>query len=76
VKQASNVRKFYEKAAPKDTDMAKMAKRECLKWHEGCLMSVQRLRELSDAESLVVEMICRVLTGFIDTGAGKDAGFL
>jgi DNA repair exonuclease SbcCD ATPase subunit len=71
---ASNVREFFRKAAPRDADLAKVMKRESLKWHPNCPSSLPRLLRLGEIDVMRVEMICRVLTGLIDECAGKEAG--
>ena len=71
----SNVKEFFQKAVPRDEDVPKLMRRECLKWHPDSRRTWLRDARLSDADRLMVDSICLVITGLIDEFAGRSSHF-
>jgi hypothetical protein len=73
---ASNVKEFLQKAVPVDANMAKLMRKECLKWHPDRISQFNRDSQLTGTDRMMLDMICRVVTDLISACAGKSAAFL
>jgi hypothetical protein len=69
----SNVKEFLQMAVPRDANVAKLMKKECLKWHPDTIHTWLRGSQLTDVDRMMVDMICRVITGLLDSYAGRSA---
>lgn len=74
---ASNVKEFLQKAVEEEKEshgsVAKLLRKECQKWHPDSMSRLLRnlKLELTDAEQMMIDMICRVATEMLNTSAGK-----
>ncbi len=73
---ASNVREFLQRAVPSDANMAKLMRKECQRWHPDTIHCWLRGSQLSDVEDIMIGMICRVVTDFLNSSAGRSDEFL
>jgi hypothetical protein len=71
--KASNVKQFFQKAVPADANVATLMRRECLKWHPDRISRLLRDFQLNDADKLMLDMICTVVTDSLNTCAGRSA---
>ncbi|KAE9365553.1 hypothetical protein N431DRAFT_431006 [Stipitochalara longipes BDJ] len=71
--KASNAKEFLEKAAKKDANPSKLLRKECQKWHPDTMDRWLRGVELTVAERMVIDAICRVVTGLLDTYSGRSS---
>lgn len=60
--QASNVREFFRKAVPKEEEMAKFMRRECLNWHPDQRRTWLGDVKLGEVEKMVVDMVFLVVS--------------
>jgi len=74
--KASNVKQFFQKAVPADANVATLMRKECLKWHPDRINRLLRDFQLSDADKMMVDMICTVVTDSLNSCAGRSAPFL
>ncbi|KAH6664489.1 putative reticulocyte-binding protein 2 like protein a [Halenospora varia] len=72
----SNVKEFFQKAVSRDEDMAKLMRKECLKWHPDRRCTWLRDAQLSDVDKMMVDMICRVVTELLNGSARRSSEFL
>lgn len=73
---ASNVKEFFERAVPKDANMAKLMRKECRNWHPDVSFLSLGGSQLTETDRMMVDMICRVVTGLLNGSAGRSAEFL
>lgn len=69
------VKEFFEKAVPGDMDMAKLARKECGKWHPDTVM-MQRLcrsAQLTDVDQMKLDLISRAVTDLVNECAERSA---
>jgi len=64
--KASNVTEFFQNAVPKDTNMAKVMRKECLKWHSDARCRLPLADQLTEGEKMMLDMICRVVTDLLN----------
>ena len=67
-----NVKEFFQNAVPRDENMVKLMRKECLKWHPDRWLREARL---GDDDKSMVEMICRVVTELLNGSAGRSSEF-
>jgi hypothetical protein len=74
--KASNVKEFFERAVPKDANMARVMRKECQKWHPDMINRLPRSSQLTDVDRMMVDMICREITKLLNASADRSAQFL
>jgi hypothetical protein len=74
--KASNVKQFFQKAVPADANVATLMRKECLKWHPDMISRLLRDSQLNDADKLMIDVICTVVTDSLNSCAGRSAPFL
>ncbi|RDL33068.1 Uncharacterized protein BP5553_08507 [Venustampulla echinocandica] len=72
----SNVKEFFQKTVSRDENMVKLMRKECLKWHPDRRCTWLRGAQLSDVDEMIVDMICRVVTGLLNEFAERSSKFL
>ena len=63
---ASTVEDFFKDALSKDECRVKLLRKECMKWHPDSRRIWLGNIQLSDADKMVIDMICRVVTKLVD----------
>ncbi|KAH8596934.1 hypothetical protein B0O99DRAFT_685414 [Bisporella sp. PMI_857] len=71
--RASDVREFLQTAPPKNIAVAKLMRQECLKWHPDKVNNWLQGAELSDVDRMMIDMICREVTGILDGNVEKSS---
>jgi hypothetical protein len=69
--KASNVEAFLKRAVKRDANPSRLLRKELSKWHPHIVAHVLGGLVLTDAERMVIDLICRVLTGLMDAVNGK-----
>ncbi len=70
------VHEFLTKAVPRDANVAKVTRKECQKWHPDAMHRLLRGSQLTDVDQMMLDMICRKVTGLLNASAGRSADFL
>jgi hypothetical protein len=70
---SSTVREFFEKAHPKDQDIVKLMRKECLKWHPDKRHLWLPDSQINNVDTMLVEMICRVITDLMNKSDRKSS---
>ena len=73
---ASSVKEFLQRAGERDGNAAKVMRKECQKWHPDIIHRSLRGSQVTDADQMMLDMICRVVTGLLDDISGRSAEFL
>ncbi|KAN0089620.1 hypothetical protein V8E51_019880 [Hyaloscypha variabilis] len=69
--KASNVEAFLKRSVKRDANPSRLLRKELSKWHPHVVAHVLGGLVLTDAERMVIDLICRVLTGLMDAVNGK-----
>ena len=74
--RASNVKEFLKMAMPRDANVAKIARKECQKWHPDMIYRLLQRSQLTEVDHMMIDMICREVTGLLNSCAGRSDDFL
>jgi hypothetical protein len=68
---ASSVKEFMDMAVPRDANISQLMRKESRKWHPDMVNRWPRSAELTIADKMRIDMVCRVVNGLLDKAAGK-----
>jgi hypothetical protein len=71
--KASNVNDFLKRAVARDASPVKLIRKECKKWHPDSINRLLRDAQLTDADEMMIEMICRVVTDLLNNASGRSS---
>jgi len=73
---SSSVKEFLQRSGETEGDMSRLMRKECQKWHPDMINRFLSAFQVTDADQMMLGMICRVVTDLINSSAGKSAEFL
>ena len=72
---ASSVKEFLQRSGETEGNMSRLMRKECQKWHPDMINRFLSAFQVTDADQLMLGMICRVVTDLLNSSAGKSAEF-